>query len=48
MPADGTVEDSIVKQSANGGNVDVDNGMRPALRLGQCPPLLSALRILAP
>ncbi len=26
MPADGTVENSIVKQSANGGNVDVDNG----------------------
>ena len=26
MPADGTVENSIVKQSANGGKVDVDNG----------------------
>ena len=26
MPADGTVENSIVKQSANGGNIDVDNG----------------------
>ena len=26
MPADGTVKDSYVKQSANGGKVDVDNG----------------------
>ena len=26
MPADGTVENSFVKQSANGGNVDVENG----------------------
>ena len=26
MPADGTVKDSYVKQSADGGKVDVDNG----------------------
>ena len=31
MLADGTVENSIVKQSANGGKVDVDNGELPSI-----------------
>ena len=45
MPADGTVENSVVKQSANGGNVDVNNG--GATCIVPMTPLLSALHMLA-
>ena len=49
MPADGTVENSIVKQSANGGNVDVDNGGATCIAPATvCAPLLFASRMLAP
>ena len=39
MPADGTVQDSIVKQSANGGDVDVDNGDATCNAPGTVPTL---------
>ena len=45
MPADGTVENSIVKQSANGGNVDVDNdyGAACIAPVTVCATLFSAI-----
>ena len=40
MPADGTVKDSVVKQSANGGNVDVDNGDATCIAPGMASTFL--------
>ena len=46
MPADGTVDNSIVKQSANGGNVDVDNGDAACIApVTVCKSVLCLVRI---
>ena len=48
MPADGTVDYSIVKQSANGGKVDVDNGDAACivpLTVVACTPALWLARV---
>ena len=46
MPADGIVENSIVKQSANGGNVDVDNGDATCIApVTVCNPVLLPVHV---